>query len=307
MLRESRSMPHGKCTFAAAAILTMLAEGAAQTTPQNPSPMVEHTRTHARLTQVPLPGRREKLRLGTLFLPQKLKLTAHTPLLMFFHAPDWIPELAAVRHGNLAVITIRIGAGTSVYERPFLDPKFFGELLREAERKAGVTFDPITLGGWSAGCGAIRGILTTPVNYERVRKVVLIDGIHTGYVGGKPGPVESKLEIGKLEIFVKLARDAIAGRKSVVITHSEIFPGTFAGTTETADAILRQLGLRRRPVLRWADGDPGIERGAIRAFSADRIRGQLRPGSRGSTALPAGIPEMAALRHVKDGPEPTYA
>ena len=36
----------------------------------------------------------------------------------------------------------------------------------------------------------------------------------------------------------------------MLITHSEIFPGTFASTTETTDYVLGQLGLRRRPVVR---------------------------------------------------------
>ena len=43
----------------------------------------------------------------------------------------------------------------------------------------------------------------------------------------------------------------MAGRKTMIITHSEIFPGTFASTTETADWLVTQLGLRRRAILRW--------------------------------------------------------
>ena len=43
----------------------------------------------------------------------------------------------------------------------------------------------------------------------------------------------------------------MAGRKRMVATHSEIFPGTYASTTETADYLLAQLGLRRRAVLKW--------------------------------------------------------
>jgi hypothetical protein len=50
---------------------------------------------------------------------------------------------------------------------------------------------------------------------------------------------------------VQVARDAIAGRKRLLVTHSEIFPGTFASTTETADYLVAQLGLKRQPVLRW--------------------------------------------------------
>ena len=37
----------------------------------------------------------------------------------------------------------------------------------------------------------------------------------------------------------------------MLVTHSEIFPGTFASTTETADYMLRALGVRRTAVLKW--------------------------------------------------------
>ena len=81
-------------------------------------------------------------------------------------------------------------------------------------------------------------------------RVLLIDGLHTGYAGGKPGPQESQLETDGLEPFVRFARDAVAGRKQMTVVHSEIFPGTFASTTETADYLLAQLGLKRVPRLR---------------------------------------------------------
>jgi len=220
--------------------------------PQNPSPMVEHTRAHPRLGEQSPPGRREALELGTLFLPARLKLKrAGTPLLVQFHSGTWLAELAVVRAGGLAVISIQIGAGSAVYARPFADPQLFSRLLSGAEQKAGVRFDPVTLGGWSAGYGAVREILKVPEHYQRVARVLLIDGLHTGYPGGRPGPLQSQLETENLEIFVRFARDAAAGRKQMIVTHSEIFPGTFASTTETADYLLARLGLRRRPVVRW--------------------------------------------------------
>jgi hypothetical protein len=220
-------------------------------TPQNPAPMVEHTRPHPRLDQKAPEGRREKLALGTLFLPARLRLKSPTALLIFFHGPDFVPEVAATQHGRMAVVSIHIGAGSGVYVRAFRDPTFFGALLREAETKAGVTFKPITLAGWSAGCGAIRQIMSTPEYYDRIPNTIMIDGIHTAYSAGKPGPLESQIDPDNLQIFIKLARDAIAGKRNVIITHSEIFPGTFASTTETADYILKELGLRRRPIVKW--------------------------------------------------------
>ena len=218
--------------------------------PQNPSPMVEHTREHPRLVEETPPGRRETLDLGTLFLPQALAHKRAAPLLIFFHGGKWLPDVAAARN-RMAVISIQIGAGSGVYSRAFSDPQRFDNLLREAEQKAGMKLAPLTLGGWSAGCGAIREILKSPAAYARIDRVLAIDGIHTDYADGKPGPLESKLTPENLENWLRLARDAIAGRKRFIVTHSEIFPGTFASTTETADYLLAQLGLKRQPVLRW--------------------------------------------------------
>jgi hypothetical protein len=35
------------------------------------------------------------------------------------------------------------------------------------------------------------------------------------------------------------------------VTHSEIFPGTFASTTETSDYLVRALDLTRHAVVKW--------------------------------------------------------
>lgn len=217
---------------------------------QNPSPMVEHTRAHGRLRQETPPGRREKLDLGTLFLPAGLKARTGVPVLFFFHGGTWLPEMAAARN-RVAVVSIQAGAGSGSYARLFEDPKRFLALLEDTESKAGIRFGRVLLGGWSAGCGAIRQILQAPAAYERVTGVLLIDGMHTDYVDGKPGPLESKIGAANLDVWLQLGRDAMAGRKRAVVTHSEIFPGTFASTTETADYLLAQLGLTGRAVLKW--------------------------------------------------------
>jgi hypothetical protein len=217
---------------------------------QNPSPMVEHARTHPRLKQETPGGRREKLSTGTLFVPEGLK-GERVPLFVHFHGAPWLAEVAAAKCGKAAVIAVSLGSGSATYARPFADPKAFPALLKEAEEKAGVRFGPVGLTAWSAGYGAVREILKTADGYDRVSFVLLIDGLHAGYEGGKPGPLESKLVTADLEVFVRLARDAAAGRKQLIVTHSEIFPGTFASTTETADYLLREVGVRRTAVLRW--------------------------------------------------------
>jgi len=212
--------------------------------------MVEHTRTHPRLPDAPPEGRREKLSLGTLFVPANVKLKSPVAVLFFFHSAPYVPEIAGAKNG-MVVVSFQLGVGSSAYAKPFTDPALFGKLLKEAEEKSGVQLRPITLAGWSAGCGAIRQIMSTPEYYDQVANTIMLDGIHTSYVNGTPGPKESELDPANLEIYVKLVRDAMAGKRRVIITHTEIFPGTFASTTETADYILAQVGLKRKPIVKW--------------------------------------------------------
>ncbi len=217
---------------------------------QNPSPMTEHTREHPRLTEQTPPGIRFKLATGNLFIPEKLAGTERLPLVVHFHGARWIPEVAAAQN-DLALISVEGGSGATAYAAQFSDPALFGSMLAEAERKAAVTFTSIWLTGFSAGHGAIRQILAVPEYYRRVDKVLLVDGLHTGYVDGKPGPEESQLESDHLEVFLRFAQDAVAGKKTLLITHTEIFPGTYASTTETADWLLTRLGLHRTAILAW--------------------------------------------------------
>ena len=218
---------------------------------QNPSPMVEHTREHPRLTKQTPPGRRVDLGLGRLFVPQRVRHTRGVRLLCFFHGGDWLPEVAAARQQNMAVISVQAGAGSGTYAKLFADPQRFPKLITEAEDKSRLRFGEIDLGGWSAGCGALREILKDATSYERISRVLCIDGIHTGYVNGTPGPQESQIDTDNLQVWLQIGRDAMAGKKRLLITHSEIFPGTFASTTETADYLLREWGQRGHGVVKW--------------------------------------------------------
>ena len=222
--------------------------------PQNPSPMVEHTREHPRLAETRPPGRREPLELGTLFVPARLEAkpgrTGTAPLLVMFHGGAWLPEVAG-HEASTAVIGVQLGVGSGGYTAAVSEARLFPSLVEEAERRTALRFHPITLAGWSAGCGALRELLRQPGSLSRVDRVVAIDGIHTDYVNGRPGPLESRLGTTNLAPWLAFAREAMAGRKALLVLHTEIFPGTFASTTETADWLIRELGLRRRAVARW--------------------------------------------------------
>jgi hypothetical protein len=208
--------------------------GIAQDTPQRP-----------RLTKAAPEGRREKLALGSLFLTAKRKWQPGdtAPLLIHFHGGDWLPEVVADKRGDTAVIAVQLGSGSAVYAKPFEDPKRFLDLLAEAEKKAGCRFEPITLSSWSAGYGAVRQILRSAPAYDRVQGVILLDGMHAGYLKEKNRPARVNPE--HVDPFVRFAQDAVAGKRHMLITHAEIVPGTYASNRETSDYLLAELRLAR--------------------------------------------------------------
>jgi len=219
--------------------------------PQNPSPMVEHTRPHPRLTKTTTPGQTFPLELGTLFIPEKLAHKHTARLLFFFHGGDWLPQQAASQQRNLAVITIQAGSGSGSYIKLFQNPTRFPKLITAAESASGFTFNDIAIAGWSAGCGALRQILADPASYDRIHRVLCIDGVHAGYTIDTPDRLNPQLVPENLAAWLHFGRDAIAGKKRLIITHTEIFPGSYASTTETADELLREWNLTPHAVVRW--------------------------------------------------------
>jgi len=111
--------------------------------PQNPSPMVEHTRAHPRLKQETPPGRRETLELGTLFVPGKLKFKGTLPLFVHFHGGTWFPEVAAAKEGRRAVLPVQIGEGSGRYADAFADLQRFGRLIQEIETRLATRVNPL--------------------------------------------------------------------------------------------------------------------------------------------------------------------
>ena len=113
----------------------------------------------------------------------------------------------------------------------------------------------VTLSAFSAGYGAVRALLRHEPITPTVDGVILLDGLHTDYVPPRTVLAQGgTLETTRLDPFLQFARAAAQGNKRLLITHSEIFPGTFASTTETTDYLLEQLGLQRTPVLQWGPG-----------------------------------------------------
>ncbi|GMQ82726.1 MAG: hypothetical protein BMS9Abin05_2186 [Rhodothermia bacterium] len=232
---------------------------------QYPSPMAESTRTHVRVNEVDVSGVSLSLE-GVLpvsvevFVPRGVTPSSQTDILIHFHGVSYIPWTAVSGLDDPPILAVvNLGSGSSVYEGPFLEESTFSDLIRGILRLADVTppdslsENSVFLSAFSAGYGAVRAILGT--HLDMVSGVLLLDGLHTDYVPDRVTLSEGgRLNESKMRDFVALAELAVQGEKKFLITHSEIFPGTYASTTETADYLLSKVGLRKRSVLEWGPG-----------------------------------------------------
>ncbi len=264
---------------------------AAQMTPQNPSPSTETTRPHPRTVQRDTPGERfelKSLKSAILFVPEKLRTrikSGTVPLVIHFHGAPWLVQQQISEESRAALITINLGSGSRAYGGPFsADSQLFRKILDEASQflKLTKSWKSITLVGFSAGYGGIRAILRQPENFKLVNNVLLLDGFHASYVPeGKPLGSGGVIRYEDVDSYLEFAHEAAAGRKNFIITHSELFPGTYASTTECVDYLLNKLSLKRTPVLK--KGPIGMQQ-----LSEVRLKGFQILGFAGNTGIDHG-------------------
>ncbi|MBN2092285.1 hypothetical protein JW964_21880 [candidate division KSB1 bacterium] len=237
------------------------------TNSQNPSPMTETTREHRRIEKQELAGIRFQFKnfppgKVEVFIPKPIIKAQKINLWLHFHGTAYITEYAAMqlKKKNLVAVALNLGSGSRAYSQPFSEPTVFPELIDSLKQyiqaKIGhrIQVQQVILSGFSAGYGAIRQILSSPDNYAMVQSVLLLDGIHASYIPeGQVLANGGRIDSTNLATFLKLAQDAMQPQSSkrFLITHSEIFPGTFVSTTEACDYLLQILDLKRKAVLSW--------------------------------------------------------
>lgn len=223
---------------------------------QYSSPMVENSRIHERIKQEDFGGKIILIE-NILTKPIEVYLKSHycknPSLLIHFHGSSYVPKYAVQQVDKPFVLsTINLGHGSSAYEKPFLNNVKFEELIQALTDSTNLQFDKIYLTSFSAGYGAVRALLNNPKYFDIIDGVILLDGLHTDYIPDRKVLSEGgKLNTNKLECFLKFAKQAVTQDKVFFISHSEIFPGTYASTTETANYLIHQLGLKRKSVLKW--------------------------------------------------------
>lgn len=238
----------------------------AQTPPttQQASPMVETTRAHERLAPRALDGDTLSFtgpggRAVSLYVPHAAAVGDSLRVVVHFFGAAWLPMQAvdALDDGRVVAV-VNLGGGSGIYDRTFGDttalPTLLDSVRAHVARRTGRTrpLASVTLTAFSAGHGAVRAILRAPTLAAQIGSILLLDGLHTSYVPeGRPLADGGTLDSTNLVALRDYARRAMRGEARLLVTHSTIFPGTYASTTETADWILASLGLRRTAVLAW--------------------------------------------------------
>jgi hypothetical protein len=192
-------------------------------------------------------------------------------LWVHFHGASFIARHAlqcATRPRALACVNM--GVGSAAYEVPFAQEGVFARLLAAVKESSG-SWHGLYLSGFSAGYGALRAILSDAVLAEAV------DGV---------------LAENELAPFLHFAQRAVRGEKKMLLTHSEVFPGTFASTTETADYLVEKMDLSRRAVLEW--GPLGMQQ------LSDVQEGGLRLMGFAGNSAPDHMDHLHALFHFDE-------
>ncbi|MGE5399853.1 MAG: hypothetical protein ACM3S2_05595 [Ignavibacteriales bacterium] len=271
---------------------------------QNPSPMVETTRTHARIDKNTFSGISFKIT-GIfpgpveVYVPEKYLQNRKFDLLIHFHGSSIPAKYAALKSPrSLIAASLNLGSGSGIYYKVLGDPLLLNTLLDSINSLTSIrlnhkiSINNIILSGFSAGYGAIKRILSSENYYRKIYAVILLDGIHASYIPENKVLADGgKIDSTALEVFLKLAQET-RGKNSprkFIITHSEIFPGTFASTTEATDYLIRSNGLKRKPVLKW--GPLGMQQ-----LSEVKVNGLTIMGFAGNTG-PDHIDHFQALFH----------
>lgn len=194
---------------------------------------------------------------GSLFVPASFQSADGTfDLLVFFHGnAELVAQSAAAAKLNALVLVVNVGIGSGAYESHYALPAIVTfELDRVVQAIAarglvGARMGRLALGAWSAGYGALLRILAFDAIRPRVSAVLLADALHSNLKDG-PGRI---VDLERIAPIVQFAREAAAGDKLFVMTHSEVNEFRYATTTETSNALIDVVGTYRSRSADWPD------------------------------------------------------
>jgi hypothetical protein len=171
-------------------------------------------------------------------------------LFLHFHGNTKVVLESAEHAGlNAIVAVVNLGTGSAPYEQAYAAPGSYELLLTDIERAVAnrglltPRLRRVALASWSAGYGAIGTILEQRKGQDPLDSILVLDGIHTGFVGGDPA-VLNAMNLGP---FLRAARVAAEGELFFTITHSDVEPVGYASTLATSSLLLDAVRATREP------------------------------------------------------------
>ncbi len=219
-------------------------------------------------------GERVALKEAQLFIPEGFQAGEEgIDVTLHLHGSAGVAERNCVQAGLPGVlVTVALSGLSGVYTEKFRDARVFWRILDEVRsalkaRSIDRPVRSVIVVSFSAGFGGVREMLGDPTIYARINALVMLDSIYAGFTGD---PTQRQVDPANMRGFLRFARDALRGRKAMVITHCDLQPDTYASTRETADYLLEKLGVRRESASeQWAEGlvlQSRIEQGKLRVY-----------------------------------------
>lgn len=197
-------------------------------------------------------GCKFQIKNGLIFLPSSFDFK-QDKLNLFVHlhgSPSAAIEIFSKSKINGVFIALHIGSLSSPYRIAFSDQNFpqkiidtSFQILRDSIPSFDfIDYDYLCITSFSAGYGGVREILKNEKYYKRINAIILADGLHTDYIEEDNCKMPNS---DQMKDFLQFAKDAVNQRKEFLITHSEIYPGNYSSTTETADYLLTSTNTER--------------------------------------------------------------
>ena len=181
------------------------------------------------------------------FVPDYFKAPENGKFMLVFHlhSASWAAEdMVYKAKANAVLFNIHLGALSSPYRNYFQDAiefKFILDkvitVLKNNNIIANPQIEKLIITSFSAGYAGVREIFKIPAYYEQIDALALADGLHSNS--------EPTLRKEQMKDFVRFAKDARDLKKIMLLTHSEISTSGYQSTTQTADYLIKGIGVHR--------------------------------------------------------------
>lgn len=224
----------------------------------------------------------------------------------FHSSPRLVRSNARIAGLNCVVISVKYSGLSSAYRVPFSnDRQLFATILDEAlsalraepDFPENTEWGRLAITSFSAGFGAVREVLKTADEFDRIDAIFMVDSLYCGYVGDgtdrvKEGVVHPEL----MKDYLRFAQLSAAGKKVMIITHCVGPTPGYASTRETADYLLEKLELKPQSIdiVLKLPGKADDESGVLRLYRKAMRNGFSMVGSLG----PSETDHVEHLRHM---------